>query len=59
MECVVPVSDELYGDFEDLETGEKHTTAGKDDKDEDADDDNNEEDGEGERKNLHLLCLQF
>ena len=48
MECVVFVSDELYGDFEDLETGERHTAADKEDEDKDNGSDGNEDGGEGE-----------
>ena len=40
--------DELYGDFEDLETGEVHS--GKTSKDDDADDDNSDADTAGEDK---------
>ena len=48
MECVVFVSDELYGDFEDLGTGERHTAADKEDEDKDNGSDGNEDGGEGE-----------
>ena len=60
--ALVCVIDELYGDFEDLETGEKHKGTGGDGKD---DEDSSSEDGEkdkedaGEDQRRFLQCLDF
>ena len=51
--CVSINSDELYGDFEDLETGEQHTEA--EEKEASEDDDAEEEDEEDQPREL-LFC---
>lgn len=48
-------SDELFGDFEDLETGEVHHGEGEDD---DEDDNNNEDDDDGGNEWELLFLLQ-
>ena len=48
------VSDELYGDFEDLETGEKHA-ADEEDKDGMDDDENDDDDEDDEQSGMSKL----
>ena len=53
------ISDELYGDFEDLETGETHdvddVTSSEDEAEEEADDSEKKEGEDEPRKNKPLL----